>query len=472
MISEKQSLVVVGAGIAGLATAYFYKRRFPERDVVVLERNGQGRGSVLRSVGRGLTGRSGGHRMPGFEADYSQVIELLGERVALDLYRETVRVSELTDNIIAEENIGCDSRRGYWIIDSKADKFAKLADFLAPRRALQLPEPQLYTGGAFKRQVNFNGYDAGLYFPDIASFDSPKFIRGLAGALIRRGGQIASGVEYKGHDRTGVDRRGRRYRIAVDGGHAFYADNLVLAGGDCLTRKIPFLHRRTFTVYTGRIGVQLKREDFKRISPNMTPLSGCDSDLKNNQNPLDGDFLWFSLQQDGFLAMGFGGSVGGLTSAGTRREIGRIVSGVLGELYACAPFLKSAGYCIKTTVGGLNTSTNLLPIVANLDDQDGVFVIAAQSGVGLNQSVLLANALVDRFAGNPRIFDFLSRFQDDQIMIPINPVVRRASLQLGTKAGSLSALRSMRNIYNGMSIAARRASELVKLATETIGLAM
>jgi FAD dependent oxidoreductase len=70
MISEKQNLVVVGAGIAGLATAYFYKRRFPERDVLVLERNGPGRGSMLRSVGRGLTGRSGGHRMPGFEADH------------------------------------------------------------------------------------------------------------------------------------------------------------------------------------------------------------------------------------------------------------------------------------------------------------------------------------------------------------------------------------------------------------------
>jgi len=83
--------------------------------------------------------------MPGFEADHSQVVKLLGERTALDLYRETVRVSELTDEIIAEENIACDSRRGYWIIDNNADKFAKLEDFLAPRRALQLPEPQLYT---------------------------------------------------------------------------------------------------------------------------------------------------------------------------------------------------------------------------------------------------------------------------------------------------------------------------------------
>jgi glycine/D-amino acid oxidase-like deaminating enzyme len=55
----------------------------------------------------------------------------------------------------------------------------------------------------------------------------------------------------------------------------------------------------------------------------------------------------------------------------------------------------------------------------------------------------------------------LSRFQDDQIVIPTHPVVRQASLQLGTKAGSLSTLRSMRNMINRMSIAAARASELV-----------
>jgi hypothetical protein len=83
--------------------------------------------------------------------------------------------------------------------------------------------------------------------------------------------------------------------------------------------------------------------------------------------------------------------------------------------------------------------------------------------VGLNQSVLLANTLVDRFAGNARIFDLLSRFQDDQIMIHTHPVVRQASLQLGAKAGSLSALRSVRKIVNAMSTAATRASQLVNL---------
>ncbi len=72
---------------------------------------------------------------------------------------------------------------------------------------------------------------------------------------------IGNGADKQGHDRTGAAGWGRRYSIA---GHSFYADKLVLAGGDCLTRKMPSLRRRTFTVYTGRIGVQSQREDRRR----------------------------------------------------------------------------------------------------------------------------------------------------------------------------------------------------------------
>jgi len=50
MISERQNLVVIGAGIAGLATAYFYKRRFPERDLLVLQRNGEGAAGSSREL--------------------------------------------------------------------------------------------------------------------------------------------------------------------------------------------------------------------------------------------------------------------------------------------------------------------------------------------------------------------------------------------------------------------------------------
>jgi hypothetical protein len=87
--------------------------------------------------------------------------------------------------------------------------------------------------------------------------------------------------------------------------------------------------------------------------------------------------------------------------------------------------------------------------------------IAAQSGVGLNQSVLLANALVDRFAGNARIFDYFPAFRMTKSRSQHIRSCARRRLQLGMKVGSLSTLRSMRNMINRTSIAAARASELV-----------
>jgi hypothetical protein len=58
--------------------------------------------------------------------------------------------------------------------------------------------------------------------------------------------------------------------------HSFYADNLVLAGGDCLTRKILSLHRRPFTVYTG----QRCNRKTKKKRPDTAQLSvSHDGDL-------------------------------------------------------------------------------------------------------------------------------------------------------------------------------------------------
>lgn len=433
MLVKKHNLIVVGAGIAGLSTAYLYQIRFPDHNVLLLERDGPKHGRSC--VGGGLTGRSGGHRMPGFQADHSEVVKLVGESAALELYEETIRISELTEKIIEQEAIACGSRRGYWIVDHCVDEFSKLDEFLAPRKALNLASPRLYTGADLKKIIDLNGYNAGLYFPDIASFDSPKFMYGLANAFIRRGGKILNGMEYAGHAKNAAPHSGK-YRVRTSAGQSFFTDRLVLAGGDVLTRTIPSLHKRTFTIYTARVSVRLRPEDFRRISPRMTAQVGCDSDLKSGQNPLDGDFLWFTLHQDGFLKLGFGGCFAGVTPVSTENEVSAMMKEVLEEIHERVPFLDDGAYHIRTTVGGLNTSSNQLPHVGRLDGEEGVHVIAAQSGVGLNQSILLGGALVDSFSGNPRILDLLAQFSDNQIMIPTNPVLRRASLMIGARASS------------------------------------
>lgn len=446
---DKYDLIVVGGGAAGVDAAYLYQRQFPDHSVLILERKGPGRTPGLGGLGAGLTGRSGGHLMPGFEADYSELERLLGPDNALKLYSETLRTSDFTAHIIAEESIRCGLRHGYWIVDESADEFSKLNEFMCPRRKLYLPEPEHHDATSLQKHMLFAGYNAGLYFRDIASFDTPKFVYGLAEAFLRRGGHIAQGCEYKGYDVVPT-RKGRahiygqkRFRVRLANRQELQTNRIILAGGDILTRQIPFLHKRTVTVYTGRIGVRLSHDDFKRISPNMQPLSGCDSDLKSNQNPLEGDFLWFSLRQDGYLAMGFGGCFSGLTAGYTRANIDTMMREVKTELYKRLPFLADGKYRIKPTVGGLNTSSNLLPIIGPVEKQDGVYAIAAQSGVGLNQSMLMAKALVDMFAGNACIYEMLLAFERGQVIIPTPRVLRRAAIEIGLQEKS-SPLASVR----------------------------
>ena len=423
MIATQHHLIVVGAGIAGLATAYFYKCQYPDHSVLVLERKGNG------GIGSGLSGRSGGHRMYGFEADYSELERILGSKKALELYLETVKTSQLTDKIIQSERIICGARHGYWIVDGEVNEFAKLDEFMRPRQALHLPEPHFYRGQRFKENVGFSGYNAGLWFPDIASFDTPKFLYGLADALKRRGVTIAEGYEYDSHEP--LKRGSKKYALTLANGEQLQTDRIVLAGGDSLSRQIPFLHNRTVTVYTGRVGVRLYAEDAAKLSPNLNALAGCDSDLKSNQNPLEGDFLWFSLRSDGYLAMGFGGCFGSANHDTTEKNIDAMVDDVRKELYKRLPFLQGSHYRIKPTVGGLNTSSNLLPIVGSLSHEEGVHFIAAQSGVGLNQSMLIAKSLVDSLAGERRIYEMLLEFHNTQVMIPTHPRLRSAAVKVG-----------------------------------------
>lgn len=453
---QKQDLVAAGGGIAGLMTAYLYKRRFPDHNVLVLERHGQGRRGEFGGIGRGQSGRSGGHRLPGFEADHSQVENLIGESAALRLYQETINASKLTDQIIAEEKIACGARHGYWILDGKDKKFPGIDHFLAPRRALGLLEPEFYEDAALKQRVDLNGYEAGLYFPDIASFDTPKFLYGLAEAFVKRGGRIIEGCAYTGHNRIADSEKKTaftgRYLVKTSNMPSLQTDHLMLAGGDHLSRKIPFLHDLTASIYTGRIGVKLGKSDFKRISPQAVALSGCDINLRSNEQLLKGDVLWFSLREDGFLVMGFGGCIPALTREGNEGKINEMMAKVGAELFEHVPFLKNGKHHIKIAVGGMNTSSNLLPIIGQLDNQDGVYVMAAQSGVGLNQSVMLAKAWVDAVAGDTTVYDLLTRLQEDQISIPTHPFLRSAALQMGSNSTIRWAVKTAKNLLDTLSL--------------------
>lgn len=422
--SSTYDFVIVGAGIAGLALSYFYKQQFPTHRVLVLERN---------KVGGGLSGRSGGHLMPGFEADFSEMVNILGMKDALALYQETIQNTDVIEDTIRRERMDAGFRRGYWIIDTDKSQFAKLDEFMQPRRLLEMPEPKLFESEALRANVNLGNYDAGLYFSDIAYMETPKFIYGLAAAVQRMGVEIREGTEYSEHKFLRRMKSANEYAIMTTRGEEIRTRAILFSGGDLLTRRIPSLHKRTATIYTARFGLHLDREDFKSLSPLQTSFAGCDTDLKNNGNAMDGDFIWFSMRRDGYFVLGFGGALGGLTHTLTQKNVRVMRAEVYAEARRILPFIEKKEYRFRLSTGGLNTSSNLFPILENLDGH-AAYTISALSGIGLNQSVLLARALVKHLAGDSVLFNQIAKLRRGQVVIPRHPMLRRAAISVGMAA--------------------------------------
>jgi glycine/D-amino acid oxidase-like deaminating enzyme/nitrite reductase/ring-hydroxylating ferredoxin subunit len=207
--STRTGVAIIGAGIAGLSTAYLLAKLGFQ--VTVLDDG---------PIGDGDTGRTTAQITAILDKGYAETEQLRGEEGARLAASSHMSAIDTIEQIVADEAISCDFTRldGYLFLadDDTLDTLAEERD-AALRAGLQV---ELLATGAV-----LSGADLGpaLRFPQQAHFHPLSYLNGLARAITRMGGAIHCGTHVtKVHG-------GGLCTVETKEGYTVSADNVVIA---------------------------------------------------------------------------------------------------------------------------------------------------------------------------------------------------------------------------------------------------
>lgn len=205
----RTSVCVVGAGIAGMSTAYLLARA--GRAVVVIDDG---------PIGGGETGRTTAHLTAALDDRYSEIETLHGEEGARIAAESHTAAIDRIESIASLEDIDCDFERvdGYLFLGGGDDR--KLLD-----EEVQAAYRAGLTDVEMVERVPVDSFDSGpaLLFPRQAQFHPLKYLNGLARAIMRDGGHLYSGA----HAESIQD--GEPATVTTTDGHVITADSVVVA---------------------------------------------------------------------------------------------------------------------------------------------------------------------------------------------------------------------------------------------------
>ncbi len=227
---------IVGAGIAGLTTAYLLAHE--GRDVLVID---------SQNIGGGQTGVTTAHLSNEIDDTYVEILRLHGAdgaRLACDSHRAAI---DRIEAICLEESIDCAFERvdGYLFLAEGHDEDV-LDRELEAARAAGVEVSRLPDAGV-------SGFDSGpcLRFPRQGQFHPLRYLRGLAAAIERRGGRIYA------HTRATSARGGEDAEVRTAGGERIGAGSIVVATNSPFNDLVA-IHTKQYPYHTYAIGARVR----------------------------------------------------------------------------------------------------------------------------------------------------------------------------------------------------------------------
>ncbi len=234
---------VIGAGIAGLSTAYLLARR--KLSVVVLDDG---------PIGGGMTGRTTAHLSNAIDDRYFEIERLHGEKGARLAAESHTAAIDWIEAIVQEEKIRCDFQRldGYLFVPPRHSKKV-LDDELAAAHRAGLTEVEKV------EQAPLDSFDTGpaLRFPRQAQFHPLKYLKGLAEAITRQGNRVFTATHAEKFE------GGKRSRVVTSGGFAVAADSIVVATNSPVNDLVA-IHTKQAAYQTYVIAARIPRDSVTR----------------------------------------------------------------------------------------------------------------------------------------------------------------------------------------------------------------
>jgi glycine/D-amino acid oxidase-like deaminating enzyme/nitrite reductase/ring-hydroxylating ferredoxin subunit len=209
------NVCVVGAGIAGLMTAYLLAGE--GKSVIVLDEG---------PVGGGQTERTSAHLASAIDDRFTEIERIHGQDGARICYESHSSGISLIESIARDEGIDCDFARIDGLLFPAPGQDVKALD-----EELEAARRAGFAGVEKREAISAAGREQGVHlrFPNQARFHPLKFLYGLAAALEKRGVRIFTGCRVK--DVQGTDKKNNQPARAQidDGPAAVTADAIVVA---------------------------------------------------------------------------------------------------------------------------------------------------------------------------------------------------------------------------------------------------
>jgi glycine/D-amino acid oxidase-like deaminating enzyme/nitrite reductase/ring-hydroxylating ferredoxin subunit len=239
----RTDVCIVGAGIAGMTTAYLLAKE--GRSVVVLDDG---------PIGGGMTGRTTAHLTNAYDDRYVEMEKLHGEHGSRLIAESHTAAIDKVEEIVWNEHIECGFERldGFLFAPPNESKDVLDDELKASHRAGLVKVEMV-------QRAPIESFDTGpaLRFPRQAQFHPLEYLTGLTRAFIRNGGRIFN--ETHATTITG----GSEARVETDLGAVVTCEAIVVATNTPVNDRVA-IHTKQAPYVTYVIGVRVPKGSVTR----------------------------------------------------------------------------------------------------------------------------------------------------------------------------------------------------------------